>query len=754
MGNFYDQHSSTRPASSTAPSIYYRSSDSVPLSSYGDSSCAAPVDAKQVRMARLNEPPAASNVALSPVDSIDTRKSTRPVFNLVLPLVLAPYSPHCCTMRTKSRQTPHPPPADLDEVKRRFVRQNRELAKNNSTQSLRIRNLEIEVSRLLTVNLDLREQVLHLQNTSESASATVEEHAVERVKNDLRAKIAELSGLVDGLDAVVLETSQLSTHDAHVVQGPWRERQPLIEAMRENQMPTIAEDKLYPRRTLGADEIRAIRLSDHDSNGSPDLGPPPVAHFDDEDPVKPVSLLRSCSSDHAENDGLPTELSANLETRRSRKGRPSQIHVRQGSLLASPPTRAEPETTALMLRTGAKRKLADRDLDQRPIKPPNSDGFSFTRRGVQGEMKTGPPKSSSQSNSPREECNDEETKSRPKPARKVLGDKSINMSPRKAQPLNPAGPDKSGQPAKPDKDGLGNQPGARRVPSIPVPCSPEHVISSVEIGPPAGPVSPGPPPETPTIPQDMFSPTPSEASIGPDRNRDTPPPSDLISNNSAAEGARPARRVRSTVNYAEPSLVAKMRRPGKQLADAISGLQDPRLAMNASSTRENSTHTGTAVMKSEVGIDEKDWKSFPASTAEPTSPLRKRSTGTSIVTAAGAVPSKYSSSSILGPPDISAATRKRRTQPQQGQAFGMKMEQATKEMENMDIYELEGSSSPSAESTAMSLVTKASRRHSSVPRKTDGEVIETKDDGSREPPPKPAIARSERAASRRRSMML
>ena len=48
-------------------------------------------------------------------------------------------------MRTKSR----PPPlarqnlsANFDEVKRRFIRQNRELAKNNSSQSLRIRSLE------------------------------------------------------------------------------------------------------------------------------------------------------------------------------------------------------------------------------------------------------------------------------------------------------------------------------------------------------------------------------------------------------------------------------------------------------------------------------------------------------------------------------------------------------------------------------------------------------------------------------------
>ena len=72
-------------------------------------------------------------------------------------------------MRTKSKPVKENPPANFDEVKRRFIRQNRELAKNNSSQSLRIRSLEVEVSKLLADNLDLREHILGLENELHNA---------------------------------------------------------------------------------------------------------------------------------------------------------------------------------------------------------------------------------------------------------------------------------------------------------------------------------------------------------------------------------------------------------------------------------------------------------------------------------------------------------------------------------------------------------------------------------------------------------
>ena len=78
-------------------------------------------------------------------------------------------------------------------------------------------------------------------------------------------------------------------------------------------------------------------------------------------------------------------------------------------------------------------------------------------------------------------------------------------------------------------------------------------------------------PKTP-LPE-FFSPTPSETSAARDEGRDTPPPSGLKSMSSgpaALNGAsRPSRRARAAVNYAEPNLVSKMRRPSANMANAV-----------------------------------------------------------------------------------------------------------------------------------------------------------------------------------------
>jgi len=73
------------------------------------------------------------------------------------------------------------------------------------------------------------------------------------------------------------------------------------------------------------------------------------------------------------------------------------------------------------------------------------------------------------------------------------------------------------------------------------------------------------PPTTPAV--DMLSPMPSEPSTIKHAGADTPPPGNLVPGGDGTN--RPSRRVRSAVNYAEPSLNTKMRRPTKDLVDAI-----------------------------------------------------------------------------------------------------------------------------------------------------------------------------------------
>lgn len=570
-------------------------------------------------------------------------------------------------MRTKSRPVPVPPPTDFLEVKRRFIRQNRELAKNNSSQSLRIRSLELEVSKLLSDNLELREKVFRLEGELFTARGKISSDAVRKVKDALLAKIGELSGVVEGLDDAAEEQEPRSERSVGkpMMEGQWRERQPLAELMRDSQMPTIVEDKLYPRRTLNAEEIQAIRLSGTGSNESPDLGPPPVAHFDYGDPEKaPASPTQTSPSRAGEDDGLPG-LSVNLETRRRRKDGQPKLEIRRHSILPQSPEKSDAEPST-MLRTGAKRKLSDREIDQ-PIKPPTQADFTFSRRG---ESKAIVAETERESESePAQQMSVESAQdvatTPSKPVRKVLGDKSVNQSPRKNNV--PA----TGKPNKPEKEeskkpekpapksnpvSVRGQSRNRRGSNIPQP-SPSHddtnILPTVEIPPPSTDAPTEPPPKTPAAPTDIFSPTPSEPSARqpsqPEPRAGTPPPSDLSTlSTTSAEGAgpagagasgRPSRRARSAVNYAEPSLVAKMRRPGRGMVDAVTGLQDTRRkSSNASGVTvtgerkvpvEEQQRKGRKIEeKEEVGDaevfikpeptedDEEAWKSLPCSTGQ------------------------------------------------------------------------------------------------------------------------------------------
>ncbi len=673
-------------------------------------------------------------------------------------------------MRTKSKVVRQNPPADFEEVKRRFIRQNRELAKNNSTQSLRIRGLELEVSRLLSDNLDLRNQVLHWQNEVYTVQTRATSDAAQKLKEEMRVKIAELAGIVDAIEDAQDAELPEALRGKRPIEGNWRERQPLSEVMRESQMPTITEDKSYPRRTLGADDTRAIRVSDHSSTASPDLGPPPVARFDYEDPVKNISPLMDKVSPPqpvtvGEEDVLPADLTVNLETRRKRKDGQSRLDVRRHSILPqSPPKPDEPQPASAILRTGAKRKLADRDGDK-SIKPPSKGDFTFSRKTTSEYGGAIARKSAA------EELSADACPSPPKAARKVLGEKSANMSPRK--PVSRTEKSGKGDPEKPPpfKSAAGKEPPSgrgRRASSIPLPSPPRgSVADTVEAVPP-------PPliltaeldPKTPAA-LDLFSPTPSEASARPQGRGDTPPPSDLSTLSVTTDGGdtRPSRRARSAVNYAEPSLISKMRRPDKKMVDALTGLQDPRRAMSASASDRKapdsvSSTSRTVVIKSEPIDDDTnvavDWKTVPLASA-PLSPLHQKSDGvdenpieqspTRPAEAEGQLPaplddeipvdSTKQSATSATISALMAGSRKRRQSSQLPFATDMKpdMDAAAKKLEELDLYEFKDSPSPAniedhtlGAGKAVSKPRAQSRRHSSMAKNENATAVNIKNE--------------------------
>ena len=361
---------------------------------------------------------------------------------------------------------------------------------------------------------------------------------------------------------------------------------------------------------------------DVNTTDSPEIGPPPVSQFVDEDPVK-IDLPRKHHSPSTaeEQTGLDANLSVNLEQRRRRKdgGLPSEnrrsSNVELGVL--------DSDATST-LRTGAKRKLSVREDDEgdkgptanssspvrtiHVVKPTeiveerrriklssNGSGDSIVNADAQGMQNIGP--------------------------RKVLAAKSVNKSPKKQVKCS------TKEEGKPEKFKLPNsqpdierkerrQQAAVKISPIELPAKPiESIIVSTED-------VLATEPETPASPPNIFSPPTSQASTVRTESRDTPPPANLGSNN---EAARPSRRARGAVSYAEPNLRDKMRRPGKELVDAV-GADAKSSRISMSHLDENANSTSDRV-KSETEA-EMDWKDMPpasTSTVE-NSPLRSKGT--------------------------------------------------------------------------------------------------------------------------------
>ncbi|EUC32152.1 hypothetical protein COCCADRAFT_6041 [Bipolaris zeicola 26-R-13] len=434
----------------------------------------------------------------------------------------------------------------IEAVKRRFLRQNRELAKTNSTQSIRIRSLENDCSRLLAENLALREQVLSLHNTVESRPAF--DH-IDAVKLQLESKLQELGGLVASLTQTKngrekdagRRKSQLLAKRRSGEERQWRSGLGLQEV--ENAMlPTITEDKFYPRRTMGADELQQV-LEDPDSQ-SPDIGPPPISRFDTEDPIgfDPSPVAEEPQEETVE-DGEPS-LSVNLETRKKRRESGPKLSIRRVSVFESP--EETEEAPAKPLRTGAKRKFSvqeDEDTNQA-----KGDAFRFSRR-----------------NAAETETSNEEPRLPTLDRLPVLSAKPVNtdpvVSPKKQRSSAQEKPGKLEKPtakarSRPRLNITRNS--TPDLPSIPIP----EPVPTADI------ILDSLPPKTPAA-DAIISPPSTEPSTQRPENKDTPPPGDLSSADQTGQAGRPGRRARPQVSYKEPSLNVKMRRPDAKLVDAV-----------------------------------------------------------------------------------------------------------------------------------------------------------------------------------------
>lgn len=423
-------------------------------------------------------------------------------------------------------------------------------------------------------------------------------------------------------------------------------------------LPGIQEDKAWVRKSLEYVNFTSegvqqelINTSEGDilplaeNTESPDLGPPPVAHFEDEDPIKFDAQPTTTTPEpelKSQAEELPPALSMNLETRRKRRDSQGKLNIRRMSVFHSPPERIEDQSSTearaisgtLPIRAGAKRKMSVREDEGRTENKASND-FTFSRKSsVAFEDPVKTDKEMFAENDVKPRAKRESITIQP-PERRALSSKPVNTDP-VVSPKKPTlrGKTSDGKPhqKKTSEHTSKEAPRPRSRQSI-KPLAEEPLVISIpltqESAPRVAEVQPMTqphtlPPKTPAAPPDLFSPVTTEPSTSrPQAGRDTPPPGDIGAASDANAG-RAGRRARTSVNYAEPSLNSKMRRPSAQLVDAVDsrGRSVPGIMVPSSAAQERIL---TASMI-KTARDDEAWRSLPA-TGEAASPLSKKSTG-------------------------------------------------------------------------------------------------------------------------------
>jgi len=383
-----------------------------------------------------------------------------------------------------------------------------------------------------------------------------------------------------------------------------------------------------------ASEILSIAET---SSASPEAGPPPMMHFEHEAissaeaPPSPPAESEQPQFD-PERSGL---LSANFETRKRRREtyvRPDESAPEQAAAIpvATIETsffRSPERLQGKPIRASRKRRLsAHLALLEEDKKTPPQE-FEFTRKDGQGavlsneEFETQAAEQQNIILEPRQDLAPPvEVTRATSPRRQALGSRDINKSPQKLV---------SQEGHKDKKDRAAEKPQNARKPSR---------LQEVEIKPEPSPYqepevvevdhdSVRLEPKTPAV-ADILSPTSTQPSELKAESRDTPPISQCFSTTDNGAAGRGSRRARSQVNYAEPNLISKMRRPGKELVAAVRK-DDGGRSTSAEPVKEGQQPLRVVTIKKEHD-GAPDWKPVTSSSRkelsrpEPQSPTQPR----------------------------------------------------------------------------------------------------------------------------------
>ncbi|KAI0441264.1 hypothetical protein F4803DRAFT_428936 [Xylaria telfairii] len=482
----------------------------------------------------------------------------------------------------------------LETLRRKFLRQNRDIARTNSTQSLKIRNLENECARLLSENLQLRSDVLRLKTELEGSHVhRVADHALQ-IKEKMEAQLIEWGAMLASLghEPMPKNRSPRALKKARIQRdsigrarmSDWKRRETMSSmqdleaaALQEGRLPPLWENKTYPRETLNQAEILALCSEAEEGADSPDLGPPPVSRFVDEDPVKfdlpTLAKLLKPALGESESNSLEDTCKPVLLPNSPARSTNTQnvikeefIRHRQESTeeAARITTESESQTTIQSAKAHLKRKIREDEKENVPFSKPLQPAGMADKNQPEKAMS----EKSKAINRPIKELPPNKRDSREKSShttqRKPLGAKSSNEalgSPKKSAKALVEGkgakPKAEGRGEEQAKDHLKHQQEAKLV-EIPRSSSPETVVR-VDIEPESLSAEPNL-----AVPESPEPSAPRREEVN-----DTPPPVDI---SSRGETTRGNRRARAAVSYAEPNLRDKMRRPNtKQLFDAVAG---------------------------------------------------------------------------------------------------------------------------------------------------------------------------------------
>ncbi|KAM0666177.1 hypothetical protein ACQRIT_004900 [Beauveria bassiana] len=558
----------------------------------------------------------------------------------------------------------------IENLRKKMLRQNRELAKTNNVRALRIRELESELSNALTENLKLRGYIVELEQERHENDAR-QDHALT-IKKELEAQLAEWSTLVAGLGqeppikrqwprAADVATGRMN----FIATRPSPSQRRLRDVANDiEQLGHIAEHKAYSRMSMNSDQIRASR---------------PDADYDELLPELPAPASigqQSTKADTTPRESRIRNFSGELDSSPLVVSSPNLDNLCIGSV---PPTKSmtpmirdtrvhvdsTPDTPiAPPLKTGTKRKFNRDDYEPMTLehitdenKPPqttiNKASLLENARGkTLRELAAGR----------REAARAEAARNA---ARVPLAKKSTNDDVQSPKKRRTTSVDESSSLKKTGKKTESASVSAEKLRAFLAAAAERRLAQQAAL------------PVVATIEPSRLD------TVGYRKNKgDTPPPTDI---GSQGETSRPSRRSRPAISYAEPNLRDKMRRPRNETFDAVSG--------EGKSRRFSHSEISTGDVKREsIGSD-----SFRKYITRP------RSSDVSTESAPARVAAGHSSLPHELPSTVQANRRQRSSR------------QASPASEQSDVYEFSSSSPHTEESSGY--LTRRSGRRTTAPRR-------------------------------------